>query len=379
MKSQLLLGLAAIPVFGLGMTGCARTPAEVAPDTVSVKVSHPVEREVSDHREFTGRTAAVDSVDVKAHVWGYLEKVNFKEGALVKKGEVLFELDFRPYEAVLNQAKAKVVQDEAQLSFDEAEYNRNVAAGKAVSRSDLEKSLAARNVDSANIAADKSTVASRQLDFDYTKVRAPISGRTSNYRVTLGNLVQSGDQSGGTLLTTIVSTDPTYAYFDVDEQSAPAVRKLVVKADGSADENCSVALVLANEEGYPHKGTINFVDNQINPKTGTIRVRGVFPNKDESLLPGLFARVRVPLGPPHKALLVNEHALDSDQGQHILYVVNDQNEVIARRVKLGAMHDGLREITEGVKSGDRIIVSGIQQVRPGVVVEATLVDMPGKE
>jgi RND family efflux transporter MFP subunit len=375
MKRPLLIA-AAVPVIALAMTGCARKPAEVAPATVSVKVSRPVEREVSDHTEFTGRTAAVDSVDVKAHVWGYLEKVNFKEGALVKKGDVLFELDFRPYEAVLNQAKAKVVQDEAQLSFDEAEYNRNVAAGRAVSRSDLEKSLAARNVDSANIAADKSTVASRQLDFDYTKVRAPITGRTSNYRVTTGNLVQSGDQSGGTLLTTIVSTDPMYAYFDVDEQSAPAVRKLVVKPDGSADENCSVALVLANEEGYPHKGTINFVDNQINPKTGTIRVRGVFPNKDESLLPGLFARVRVPLGPPHKALLVNEHALDSDQGQHILYVVNDENEVIARRVKLGAMHDGLREITEGVKSGDRIIVSGVQQVRPGVVVEATLVDMP---
>src|SRR5262249_36960455 len=206
---------------------CARAPSEApvaAP--IPVTVSYPVERDVTDYVDFTARTAAVDSVEVRAHVWGYLDKVNFKEGALVKKGDVLVELDTRPYQAVLNQAKAKVAQDEAQLVYDEAEYRRNLNLVRtgAVSQSDLDKTAAARDVDVANIAADKATVASRQLDLEYTKVTAPVSGRVSRYVVTVGNLVQSGDQNGGTLLTTIVSVDPMYAYFDVDEHTALRVR-----------------------------------------------------------------------------------------------------------------------------------------------------------
>src|SRR6202162_6390375 len=193
----LLLGL------GIGLAGCARVSSDApvaAP--VPVTVSHPVERYVTDYADFTGRIAAVDSVEVRAHVWGYLERVHFKEGALVKKGDVLFELDPRPYEALLNQAKAKVAQDVAQLTFDEAEYQRNLKLAEtvAVSRSDLDKSSSARGIDIANIAADKAVVASRQLDLDYTKVIAPVSGRVSRYVVTVGNLIQSGDQNGGTLV-----------------------------------------------------------------------------------------------------------------------------------------------------------------------------------
>jgi RND family efflux transporter MFP subunit len=313
-------------------------------------------------------------------VWGYLDKVNFQEGVLVQKGDVLFELDPRPYLALLNQAKAKVAQDEAQLSYDQAEYQRNlnlVATG-AVSRSDLDKTSAARGVDIANIAADKAVVAARQLDLEYTKVTAPISGRISRYVVTVGNLIQAGDQGGGTLLTTIVSMDPMYAYFDVDEHTALRVRQLVRegKSDSPREGGFPVALGLANEEGHPHKGTINFVDNQVNPRTGTIRVRGVFPNKEQVLLPGLFARVRTPVGRPHKALLVSERALDTDQGQKILYVLNEQNEVVVRPVRLGALHDGLREITDGLKPSEPVIVNGLQLVRPGVIVEPMLEDMP---
>jgi RND family efflux transporter MFP subunit len=318
---------------------------------------------------------------VRAHVWGYLDKVNFKEGALVKKGDVLFELDPRPYEAMLNQAKAKVAQDEAQLKYDEAEYQRNLrlADKRAVSQSELDKSAAARGVDIANIAADKAVVASRQLDLEYTKVTAPVSGRVSRYVVTVGNLIQSGDQNGGTLLTTIVSVDPMYAYFDVDEHTALRVRRLVRegKSDSPRDGGYPVSLGLANDKGHPHRGTINFVDNQVNPKTGTIRLRGVFPNEEQVLLPGLFARVRAPIGRPHKAVLVSERALDTDQGQKILYVVNEKNEVVSRPVRLGALHDGLREITDGLNPGERVIVNGLQQVRPGVMVEPTLADMPG--
>src|SRR5262249_46133538 len=293
---------------------------------------------------------------------------------------VLFELDSRPYQAILNQAKAKVAKDEAQLKYDEAEYQRylNLVRTGAVSRSELDKTAAARGVDVANVAADEAVVASRQLDLDYTKVLAPVSGRVSRYVVTVGNLIQAGDQGGGTLLTTIVSVDPMYAYFDVDEHTALRVRQLVRegKSESVREGNFPVFLGLANETGHPHEGTINFVDNQVNPRTGTIRLRGVFPNKDQVLLPGFFVRIRTPIGRPHKALLVSERAFDTDQGQKVLYVVNDKNEVVSRPVRLGALHAGLREVTDGLRPGERGIVNGLQQVRPGVTVEPKLVDMP---
>src|SRR5438034_2309903 len=343
-SSPVRIGCALVLGFCLGLTGCARAPSE-APTAapMPVTVSYPVERYVTDYADFTARIAAVDSVEVRAHVWGYLDKVNFKEGALVKKGDVLFELDPRPYQAMLNQANAKVAQDEAQLKYDEAEYQRNVILVRttAVSRSELDKSAAARGVDLANVAADKAVVASRQLDLDYTKVTAPVSGRVSRYAVTVGNLVQSGDQAGGTLLTTIVSVDPMYAYYDVDERTVQRVSQLVRedKVKWAQKTEWPVALGLATEEGFPHQGTVNFVDNQVNPKTGTLRVRGVFPNKDESLSPGFFARVRVPIGPPHQALLVSDRAIDTDQGQKIVYVVNEKNELVSQPIRVGALHD----------------------------------------
>src|SRR5438132_13947542 len=251
-SSALVLG------FCLALTGCAQAPSE-APTAapIPVTVSYPVQRYVTDYADFTARIAAVDSVEVRAHVWGYLDKVNFKEGALVKKGDVLFELDPRPYQAMLNQAKAKVAQDEAQLTFDEAEYQRNLklAGTGAVSRSDLDKTAAARGVDLANIAADKAVVASRQLDLNYTKVTAPVSGRASRYSVTVGNLVQSGDQNGGTLLTTIVSVDPMYAYYDVDERTVQRVTQVLREgqAESASETEWPVSLGLASEEGFPHQ------------------------------------------------------------------------------------------------------------------------------
>jgi RND family efflux transporter MFP subunit len=367
-------------LLSLALTGCSHPPTEPTAGAPTVPVSYPVERTITDYADYTGRTAAVDSVEVRAHVWGYLKQVNFKEGALVKKDDVLFKLDPGPYEAALNQAKAKVAQDEAQLKYDEAEYQRalKLAPSGAVTKSDLDKTAAARDVDVANIAADKAAVAARQLDVDYTDVKAPVSGRVSRYVVTVGNLIQSGDQGGGTLLTTIVSVDPMYVYFDADEYTVLRVRKLIRegKAKSARDEALPCWLGLANEDGFPHKGELTFVDNQINPKTGTLRLRGVFPNKDDSLAPGYFGRVRINIGFPHPALLVSDRAIDTDQGQKIVYVVDNENKVVTRPVSLGKIHSGLREVTEGLKAGDRVIVNGLQQVRPGLVVEPTVVAMP---
>ena len=366
--------------FALVQTGCARPPAPLAADPVSVSVSLPVEREVTDYADFTARVAAVDSVEVRAHVWGYLQKFHFKEGDVVKKGDVLFELDPRPYEAMLNQAKAKVAQDEAQLKFDDAEYQRyaNLIRTQAVSQSDLDKVAAAREVDRANIAADKALVASRELDLSYTRITAPVTGRVSRTLVTVGNLVLAGDQGGGTLLTTIVSVDPVYAYFDVDERTVQRVRRLARASSLSSARRpeVPVSLGLATEEGFPHRGKIDFTDNQVNPKTGTLRARGVFPNRDEWFSPGFFARVRVPVGPPHRALLVSDRALVNDQGQKALYVLNDKNEVVSRPVRLGHLHDGLRVIEDGLRPGERVVVNGLLKVRPGTTVEPKQVDMP---
>jgi RND family efflux transporter MFP subunit len=365
----------------LAVTGCTRAPSDgPRPAPPAVSVSIPVEREVTDYADYTGRTAAVDSVEVRAHVWGYLQKVNFKEGALVKKGDVLFELDPRPYEALLKQAEAKVKQDEAQLTYDEAEYQRNLKLSTtgAVAKQELEKSSAARGVDIANIAADKAVVAARQLDVEYTKVIAPVSGRASRYIVNVGNLIQAGDQGGGTLLTTIVSVDPMYVYFDADEYAVLRVRQLIRagKLPSARDVDRPVWLALGNEPGFPHEGVLNFVDNQVNPRTGTLRLRGTFPNKYEELAPGYFARVRIVTSPPHMAVLISDRALDSDQGQRIVYVVDKDKKVSIRPVTTGALHDGLREITDGLKPGEQVVVNGLQQVRPGLIVEPTVVDMP---
>jgi RND family efflux transporter MFP subunit len=365
----------------LGLAGCVRVPSaapKAAPTPVTV--SRPVERDVTDYADFTGRTAAVDSVEVRARVWGYLDKVNFKEGALVKKGDVLFEIDPRLYRADLERTRGTVAQYEARVRRLERDYQRvkNLRARGAVGQEEYDRYEGDYREAAASLDVARANRDLAELNLAYTGVTAPVSGRVSRYVVTVGNLIQSGDQNGGTLLTTIVSVDPMYVYFDMDERAVLRIRELIRegKAKSSRETEWPVALGLATEKGFPHRGTINFEDNQVNPKTGTLRVRGVFPNKDEALSPGFFARVRVPIGRAHRALLVSDRAIDTDQGQKVLYVVNEKNEVASRPVRLGALHHGLREITEGLDAGERVIVSGLQQVRPGVTVEPKLVDMP---
>jgi RND family efflux transporter MFP subunit len=383
MTHRLRLGIAfaLVPGLCLALAGCAQPPAEgpaAAPPPVTV--SYPVEREVTDHADFTARTAAVDSVELRARVSGYLDKVNFEEGSLVKKGDVLFEIDPRTYQAVLENTEGNLASLEARverLNADLARARRMVGT-QAIGREEYDRIAGERGEAGASRAAALAAVKRAQLDLGFTKVTAPVSGRVSRYYVTVGNLVQAGDLTGGTLLTTIVSVNPMYAYFDVDERTVLRVKQLVREGKlGTPDQvEIPVGLGLANEDGFPHRGTINFTDNQVNAKTGTLKVRGVFPNKDEALSPGYFGRVRVPISPPHQALLVTERALDTDQGQKIVYVVDPDNKVVSRPVRLGALHDGRREVTDGLKPGDRVIVNGLQQVRPGVTVEPTLVEMP---
>jgi RND family efflux transporter MFP subunit len=366
----------------LFLAGCARVPSaapEPAPAPTPVTVSRPIERDVTDYADFTGRTAAVDSVEVRAHVWGYLDKVNFREGALVKKDDVLFEIDPRTYRADFERARGTVAQYEARVHRTERDNRRarTLLARGAISQEENDRYEADHREAVANLDVARANRDLAALNLGYTKVTAPVGGRVSRYVVTVGNLIQSGDQGGGTLLTTIVSVDPMYVYFDMDERTVLRVRQLIREGKArSAGTEWPVAMGLANQEGFPHQGTIDFEDNQVNPKTGTLRVRGVFPNKDEALSPGFFARVRVPIGRAHRALLVTDRAIDTDQGQKVLYVVNGKNEVVSRPVRPGALHDGLREITDGLVPGEKVIVNGLQQVRPGVTVQPRLVDMP---
>lgn len=365
----------------LAATGCKETPHTVPPAPPAVSVSYPVEREVTDFAEFTARVAAVDSVEVRARVSGQIVAVPFEAGTIVRKGDVLVEIDVRPFQAELEARVAEEARAAAQLSLAQIEFNR-IDRIPPHSRTPTELDTAAANLEAARaaLAAATAAIESARLNVEWCRVVAPISGQISSKYATTGNLVTGGTGSG-TLLTTIVSVDPMYAYFDLDEMTVQRVSRLIregkLKSAGEAE--VPVLLALAADEGFPHQGTINFVDNQLNPKTGTLRVRGVFANTEGALVPGYFARVRVPLSAPHKAVLVPDRALDTDQGQKIVYVVGGDNTVAVHPVRVGALHDGLREIADGLKSGERVIVAGLQQVRPGATVAPTLVDMLAPE
>jgi RND family efflux transporter MFP subunit len=376
-----LIALFAAPTC-LALPGCSKhAPAAVKTAPTVVVVSHPVERKVTDYAVFTGRTEAVKSVEIRARVDGYLVRMPFKEGADVKKGDLLFQIDPRPYQATYDQAEAQVALCKARLTQANADFARTSELSKtpgAISKQDLDRYAALQGEATAQLQAAEATAASARLNLEFTNVVSPIDGMVSRYYVTEGNLVQSGQMGGGTLLTKVVSVDPMYAVFHVDEQTLLYARRLIRegKAKSARDAEIPIELGLSDSDKFPYHGVINFVDNQIDPKTGTLLVRGIFPNKDRFLSPGLMARVRVPIGEPHEALLVTERAIDTDQGQKILYVVNAKNEVMSRPIRMGALHSGLRVIESGVNTGDRVIVNGLQRVRPGVIVEPKMAEMP---
>jgi membrane fusion protein, multidrug efflux system len=363
--------LASFALFAVA--GCSSKPqvAELPPPEVSV--SRVVERDVADFFETTGRTAAVDAVDIRARVSGYLVKINFKDGDEVEPGQVLFEIDPRPYEAQRLQAEGELARWQASRRKAEADLARNqrLLPTGAASQKELESAIAAKGTADAEIMSASGRLDQAKLNVEFANVTAPVKGRVSKANVTVGNLVEVS-----TLLTTLVSTQPMWMYFDIDERTVLQYRKRYRAAhpeDAGLPNARALAVPveigLANDEGYPHRGVLDFVDNQVNPATGTMLARAVFENDDRLLTPGLFVRVRLPIGDPARSLLVSERAVGTDQGTKYVLAVNDQNVVEYRAVKLGPLSDGLRVIREGLKPGDRVITAGIQRARPGITVK----------
>ncbi len=361
--------------------GCTRSQgqnggAPPAPPPPVVEVSLPVTRDVTDYEDFPGRTEAVNAIEVRARVTGYLSKVYFKEGTDVHEGDVLVEIDPRPYQAEVDRTEANLVQSQAHLRRTETDFeraNRLLHQG-AVSKEEYDRIAGDRAEAAAAVGVARANRDLALLNLSFTKVRCPIDGRISRRFIDPGNLVKADE----TALTMLVSLDPMYAYFDVDERTALRLRRLMRegKVQWSPDAGLPVSLGLADEAGHPRQGTVNFADNRVDPDTGTWRLRGLFANADGALTPGLFVRIRLPLGQPYRALLVPEQALGTDQGQKFVYVVGADKKVQNRQVKVGRIHDGLRVIQEGIKPDEQVIVSGLQRVRQGVEVNPKPAELP---
>jgi membrane fusion protein, multidrug efflux system len=367
------------------MAGCQANRAAVAPpEPPAVPVSHPVQREVTDYVDFTGRTEAIHSVDIRPRVTGYLVKMPFKEGAEVKVGDRLFVVDPRPYKAQLDQARGQIELYKASLRLTEVTLARDVAINlrqpRSISQQQIDQEQAQVDEARARVKAFEQSMEIYQLQYDFTEVTSPIDGMISRYYLTLGNLVNQDS----TLLTTIVSQDPMYTYFEMDEPTLLRIRRAINegKIKQPKDGTMSILMGLQGEDGFPHKGTVNFINNQVNPQTGSILVRGIFPNhKPEGgqrlLSPGMFVRIRLPIGLPHSAFLVIDRAIGSDQGMKFLYVVDADNKIQYRRVTTGALQDdGLRVIEEGLKPDDWVVVGGLQTVRPRIVARPDRIAMP---
>jgi multidrug efflux system membrane fusion protein len=366
--------------------GCQPNAAarKAATEIPAVPVSYPVQRDVTDYVDFTGRTDSVASVDIRARVTGYLISRPFTDGSDIKKGDLLFEIDPAPYQAQLDQAISQVKLNEASLKLSKTNYDMDKSIAQkqpgAVSAQQLAADKAAVDEALARVEAAKASTKVYELNVGFTKIYAPMDGQISRSYLSPGNLVIQ-DQ---TLLTSIVSLDPAFVYFDLDEPTLIRIRKAVNegKLKRLRDGSVPVLMGLQGEEGYPHKGTINFVNNQVNPTTGSITMRGEFPNPkppngEQLLSPGMFVRIRLPIGQPYPALLVIDRAIGSDQGLKYVYVLDADNKVQYRRITAGPLQpDGLRVITQGLKADDGVVVGGLPQIRPRMEVRPDRTTMP---
>ena len=375
-------------VIALLLAGCGDSNTYVEPPPPQVTVATPVIQDVTDYLEFTGTTAAFDHAEARARVAGVLESLHFKPGTYVEKGDLLFVIDPRQYEAELQGAEAELASASAEETLARTELARAKELYKenAGPESDIVKWEARLGTAQAAILLAEAKIRSAELNFEYTQVAAPISGRVGRQKVDLGNLVGNGE---ATLLTEITRFNPMYVYFNLNELDMLRVLKMYkekVNKEGIdsrsvyiQEAKMPVYMGLANEEGYPHEGVFEFAESAVDTETGTMELRGIFANDDKppSLLPGLFARVRVPVDTRADMLLVTERAVAQDQGGNYLLVVNSENMVEQRSITIGPRIDGLVVIEEGLQKEDRVVVKGVQRARPGRAVTPELTDMSG--
>ena len=367
----------------VALSGCRSeaTTATQAP-APQVSVASALERDVTEWDEFTGRLEAVESVEVRPRVTGYIESVNFTEGSQVRKGDLLFVIDPRPYRAELSKAEAELARAvaSAELAASDAARSEKLVDIKAVSREEYDSRINASREAKANVAAARAAVDAAKLNLEFTRITSPIDGRAGKAIVTTGNLV-SGGSTAAPLLTTVVSLDPMYVTFEGDEQIYLKYNELSRRGERASSRDAAnpVLMGLANEDGYPHHGAMVFVDNQVDPRTGTIRARAAFENKDGYLTPGLFARVKLLGHNSYHAVLVDDRAIGTDQSQKFVYVVDAEHKIAYRPVKVGRLSDGLRIVQQGLQAGETVVVNGMQRVRPGVVVAPERVAMDARE
>ena len=372
--------LLSIPVL---VAGCGQSQSQGSggpPPPPQVSVAAVIEKEVNEWDEFTGRLEAVERVEIRPRISGYVEKVYFRQGAEVKKGDLLFGIDPRPLQAELARAEADLARANTKLELAKSDLARaeKLLQSKAISQQEYDQLTSGRQDSNSAVKAAQATVLTARLNLDYTKIRSPISGRTSRAEVTAGNLVTGGGAGApSTLLTTVVSLDPIYAYFEGDEQIYLKYADLSRRSEGasSRDKRNPIYLGLSNEDGHPHQGYVDFVDNALNPQTGTIRARAIFDNKDRKFTPGLFARLKLVGSGTYKADLINDKAVGTDQSKKFVLVVGADNKALYREVKLGPVIDGLRVVKQGLKGGELIVVNGLQRVKPGDAVTPQKVSM----
>jgi RND family efflux transporter MFP subunit len=372
----------AIAAFALAVAGCSEGQPQQAkaPPPPTVTVAKPVRKLVVDQDEYVGRFVPVDTVEVRARVGGYLDKINFTDGQMVKQGDTLFVIDRRPYEHVLDQAKANLAQARANLAFAQADLERGAQLVKdhTVTQQVYDQRAQAKNVAEATVKAQEAAVAAAELDYQFTDLKAPISGRIGDRRVSVGNLVIGGITGTPTLLATVVSVDPIRFEFTFDEAAYLRYERLAHEGKDvtSREGSVIVGVKLLDENDFVHQGRLDFVDNVIDKASGTIRGRAVFSNPDGVLTPGMFGRIRVPGSPPYQAMLVPEVAIGTEQARKFLLVVGADGTVQQKFPTFGQAVGQMRVVKDGLTADDRVIVNGLMRARPGQKVPPKDEDAP---
>ncbi len=367
---------AGLAFLALALTACDQSEATSAPPSPTVSVAKAIKKDIAHWDEFPGRVEATEMVQIRPRVSGYIESVNFDEGAEVKKGDVLFVIDQRSYRAELARAEASLARARTQAELAEAQAvrARKLLEAKAISREEYDERIAAEAQGNSDVSKAEADVAVARLNLDFTEIRSPIDGRAGRALITQGNLVSA---ESATLLTTVVSIDSVYVTFNADEQAYLRYASLANANSTNPQNSClSVIAGLANEEGFPHTGCLDFMDNQLDPATGTIRARALLGNDDRIFTPGLFARVKLMGRNISNALLIDEKSVMTDQDRRYIYVLDADNRAVRRDVKLGQTNGALRVVTDGLTEDDLVVVYGTQKIfMPGMVVDPQTITM----